>query len=50
LIFDFKIVSENDTSVNLNKAPEDGNYIYGLFLDGARWDNDTNTMNEQNPK
>lgn len=33
-IFIFQILPHD----RMEKAPSDGAYIYGLFLDGARWD------------
>ncbi|ESP01004.1 hypothetical protein LOTGIDRAFT_225521 [Lottia gigantea] len=46
LAFDFEVLPIDSS----NKAPEDGAYIYGLFLDGARWDKNTGMLAEQLPK
>lgn len=44
--FNFEVLPL-DTS---NTAPEDGVYIHGLFLDGARWDKKNGVLSEQYPK
>nr|XP_025044359.1 dynein heavy chain 12, axonemal isoform X2 [Pelodiscus sinensis] len=44
--YEFQVIPK-DTS---DTAPEDGVYIYGLFLDGARWDRDKGLLAEQHPK
>ena len=37
LSFAFNVMTEEEPS-EVEEAPEDGVYIYGLFMDGARWD------------
>nr|KAG5708500.1 hypothetical protein BaRGS_026227 [Batillaria attramentaria] len=44
--FDFKILSQ----MKVEGSPEDGAYVYGLFLDGARWDKEKGILEEQLPK
>ncbi|KAL3853467.1 hypothetical protein ACJMK2_017003 [Sinanodonta woodiana] len=47
LAFDFQMLTD---SANTSVAPEDGVYVNGLFLDGARWDKQNHVLGEQLPK
>jgi dynein heavy chain len=38
---DFEIFSEQN-KLSRDVAPKDGAYVYGLFLEGCRWDHDLN--------
>uniref|UniRef100_A0A452S6P0 Dynein axonemal heavy chain 12 n=1 Tax=Ursus americanus TaxID=9643 RepID=A0A452S6P0_URSAM len=44
--YEFEVIP-SDTS---KTAPEDGVYIHGLYLDGARWDRASGLLAEQHPK
>ncbi|NXX68452.1 DYH12 protein, partial [Spizella passerina] len=44
--YEFEVIPR-DTA---DTAPEDGVYIHGLFLDGARWDRAKGILTEQYPK
>jgi len=43
LSFGFEILAEQ-TSEEMTEKPEDGVYIYGLYIEGARWDRDNGCM------
>lgn len=45
LAFDFHVIPEGSRDKDVDKQPEDGCYVHGLFLDGARWDSDLKCMN-----
>lgn len=47
LNFSFKMLEEDHSQIE--EAPESGVYVYGLFFDGARWDDEAFTVAEQYP-
>lgn len=46
LSFDFQVLKSSD----FKEAPADGVYVYGLFLDGARFNLDKMELDESFPK
>lgn len=47
--FDFKVLDHLQYS-DITEKPEDGCYIYGMYLEGARWDYKKHIINESKPK
>ncbi|NXW28891.1 DYH3 protein, partial [Phaetusa simplex] len=45
--FEFEVMKEEHT---MEKMPEDGAYVRGLFLEGARWDRESLVIGESLPK
>jgi len=43
-------VISDETKYDLTKPPEDGVYINGLFVEGARWNSDREALDESMPK
>ncbi|KAF8769940.1 Dynein heavy chain 7 like protein [Argiope bruennichi] len=46
LAFEYEVLKIDDSDT----APEDGVYINGLFLDGAKWNREQNLLDEQDSK
>ena len=49
LSFDFKI-KDNLKPADIKQKPENGVYVYGMFLEGARWNFETHLMDDSIPK
>ena len=47
--YDNTVLSEAESAA-VKAKPEDGAYLYGLFIEGCRWDESTKTLNESVPK
>ena len=47
LVFDFEVMDEN---FKANECPETGCYVYGLFIEGARWSNKAKMIMDPEPK
>ncbi|NXA07095.1 DYH3 protein, partial [Sapayoa aenigma] len=45
--FEFEVMKQEHT---MEKMPEDGAYVRGLFLEGARWDRESMVIGESLPK
>ncbi|CEM09924.1 unnamed protein product [Vitrella brassicaformis CCMP3155] len=50
LIYDYTILDRSQTKDVLKEKPEAGCYVYGLFMDGAQWDDDKKVVGESSPK
>ncbi|EFC47930.1 hypothetical protein NAEGRDRAFT_78559 [Naegleria gruberi] len=48
--FTFKILNKAEEEQAKTKKPEDGCYLKGLYMEGARWDRENECVTESNPK
>jgi len=48
ITFDFEVLK--DKPPHDGKGPEDGVWVYGMYLDGARWDKSNHKLAEARPK
>jgi dynein heavy chain len=46
----FSFVMRDEVMEEINQKPEDGCFIYGLFLEGARWDRRLKSLIDPKPK
>lgn len=47
--FTFNVISD-EVKTDITKAPEDGVYVWGLFVEGARWDDEKEALVDSQPK
>jgi len=50
LIWSFKVMKKEVSKPDVNPKPEEGCIVFGLFMDGARWDNDDQCIRDSLPK
>lgn len=48
--FDFRVLTPDEHEPADHKKPDDGAYISGLFLEGARWDTEKHELAESQPR
>jgi len=49
LTFEFKMYDEILPS-EVTEKPDDGCYVWGMFMEGARWNSTTHLLDDSNPK
>ena len=49
LTFEFKILDQKKPS-DMTEKPDNGVYVYGMFLEGARWNYETHMLDDSLPK
>lgn len=47
--FDFIVLSD-ESKYDFEKGPDDGVYVWGLYVEGARWDSEQEALEESQPK
>ncbi|XP_032591888.1 dynein axonemal heavy chain 7 [Drosophila grimshawi] len=50
LAFDYEVLSLEETQMAGTPAPEDGVFVYGIFLEGACWDRKNKYLMESRPR
>jgi dynein heavy chain len=50
ITFDCVVKDEIEDGSKITQKPEDGCYIYGLFIEGSRWDYEKHVIQESRPK
>ena len=48
--FEFRVMDHIHDPAEVEAGPDDGCYVHGLFLEGARWNQDTHILDESRPK
>jgi dynein heavy chain, axonemal len=48
--FDFRVLTPAEEEIAATVKPEDGAYIHGMFLEGARWDAHSHCIAESEPR
>ena len=43
-------IPKNSKDIDVSRAPDNGCYVYGLYLDGCKWNEEEQTIDEQDPK
>jgi len=49
LSYDFKVCDDAAPS-SITEPPEDGCFVYGMYMEGARWNSQTHFLDDSNPK
>ena len=49
LDYQFNII-DNKTYSDITEKPEDGCYIYGMYLEGCKWDYNNHILSDSDPK
>lgn len=50
LVFDYEVLNAEEDQAPGMAAPADGVFVYGIFLEGARWNRVNNFLAESHPR